>query len=200
MMYAATVSGTTSARFPRAVYHDQQPERGDELAEHLRAADAGVRRELKKRQRKHRVRNQHAGECADALGENVHGHRAPRESAFSRQRDAHRGIEVRAGDRAEREDQRHEDGAGGETVREQGHRGVAACQTLAHDSRPDNRRDQHQAADRFCYERAHYRAQHADVLQASASDFSSGRLSCSTTKASHSLPSGSATQVLFWFA
>ena len=76
-------------------------------------------------------------------------HVAPGQPALRRVGERDGRIEVRARDRAERQDQRDERRAGREGVREQRHRDVAAGEALAHDAGADDGRQQQRRTDGF---------------------------------------------------
>jgi hypothetical protein len=61
------------------------------------------------------------------------------------------GIEVRAGYRPERRNQRDQRGTRGNGIGEQCNRDVAACQTLRHDARADDGSEQKRRAHQFSY-------------------------------------------------
>ena len=67
-----------------------------------------------------------AAERTDHLRGEVRGDLAPRQAALRRVGERHGGVEVRAGDRAERQDERDEACARGERVGEQRDRDVPA--------------------------------------------------------------------------
>ena len=84
-----------------------------------------------------------------------------------------RGIEVRARDRTEGQDQRHQHGAGREGVREERDRDVPAREPLTHDARADDAREQQRRPDGLGREPP--REGHADRLTPTA--FSAGSAS-----------------------
>ena len=88
------------------------------------------------------MRDGDADERAHDLGEEIAGHLAPRQATLTRVREGHRGIEVHAGDRPERQDEGDQPCARRHRVGEKRDRHVAARQLLAHDARTDDRREQ----------------------------------------------------------
>src|SRR5260370_33070934 len=88
-------------------------------------------------------------DSARYLRKNVVRSLPPRDSTFHRVGERHNGIEMRSGDRAKRENERHERGTGGNRVCKQGNRDVSARQPLPHDSRSDHRRHQEKCAQIF---------------------------------------------------
>lgn len=132
-----------------AVDDDEQSERGDEFAEKLRRTGACVMREDEERMLEHRMRRGDAGNRARELRHDISGHPPPRKRALDRGGDGDGGIEMRAGDRREGEDQRDQDRAGGDAVRQERDRHVPARQPLPHDARADDGGDEQRRADRF---------------------------------------------------
>jgi hypothetical protein len=94
----------------------------------------------------HDVRDGDADERARDLGEEVARHLTPRQAALARVREGHGGIEVRARDRTERQDQGYQPCARRDRVGQKRYRNVAARQLLAHDARTDDRREQERRA------------------------------------------------------
>ena len=71
----------------------------------------------------------------------------PRQAALRRVGERHRRVEVRAGDRPERQDQGDEHGPGGERVGEERDGDVAAGEPLGHDARADDGGEEQRGAD-----------------------------------------------------
>ncbi len=109
----------------------------------------------------HDVRRRDAGKGAADLGEHVRRHLAPRQPSLRGVRQGDRRVEVRAGDRAEGQDQRDEAGAGRERVGEQRDRDVPAREPLAHDARADDRGEEQGRAQRL----GHGSAREVDLHQ-----------------------------------
>jgi hypothetical protein len=106
-----------------------------------------MRGDLQKALLKHQVSDRHANESTPELRADINRHFRPTDSALRRIRYRDSRVEMRSGDRSEREDERDEGGTGRDGVREQCHRYVSRCQSVAHDPGPDDGSQQHRCAD-----------------------------------------------------
>ena len=89
-----------------------------------------------------RCATRYPDEGPDDLHHHVARHLTPGEAALPRIRERDRGIEVRTRDGSEGQNQRHQDGAGRQRVREEGDGDIPAREALAHDARADDAREQ----------------------------------------------------------
>ena len=111
-------------------------------ASHCPAAAASVERDLPDRQFEHQVRDPHADDPTDNLCGDVRPRIRPPQLAAEREREAHRRVEMRARERAERENENGEDRAGRQRVAQQRQRVVTAGKALRHDAGADDRGEQ----------------------------------------------------------
>src|SRR5207249_122031 len=99
------------------------------------------------RRLEHGVGRRHAGECAGDLRRDVEWHFAPRDAALRSVGERHGGIEVRARDGAERQDQGHERRTRRQGVREKSDGDVASRQPFGHDPGAHDSCQQHGSPD-----------------------------------------------------
>ena len=128
---------------------DDQAEGGDEFREPLRRAGARLDRELEQGQFEHAVRDQSPDAAADDLRARVRDEFPPRMVFAQAHHQRDRGIEMRAGDRPERQDQHHQNRPGRQGVSQQRERDVAAREPLAHDAGADDGRHQQPGPEAF---------------------------------------------------
>jgi len=148
-MYAATTIGTTFGRLPVAVHDRDEPERRNDFTPHLRSSGPVARGSLKDVEAEHQMGGDDAGDSADELRDDARKKLCARRSALDHGCDRHDGIEVRARDRSEREDERDERRRGRGAVGEEREGSGTAGETLAHDSRSDDRAEQQCGPDRL---------------------------------------------------
>jgi hypothetical protein len=99
--------------------HGKQAESGNELAERLRHARTNVLGGAEQGVLEHDVSGGDAGERPKQLGHQVAWNASPGHGSTSRFGERHGGVEVRPGNRPEREDERDQRSPGGERVGEQ---------------------------------------------------------------------------------
>ena len=99
------------------------------------------------RRLEHGVCRRHAGECAGDLRRDVEWHFTPRDAALRSVGESHGGIEVRARDGAERQDQGQERRARRQGVREKSDGDVASRQPFGHDPGAHDSCQQHGSPD-----------------------------------------------------
>ena len=123
-------------------YDRQQAERRYDFGDPLREPGADMLRELPDRELEHDMRQPNTDDAAHDLGGDVGRHRMPAQALRRRGGKCHRGVHVGARLWSESKDQRHQRGAGGDRVREQGKPNISGAQPLGHDARPDHRDQQ----------------------------------------------------------
>ena len=122
--------------------HREQAERRHELAQQLPEAVADVLRERDRGFAEHDVAGHDTDDCTRDLSEDVCFRVAPWEPTLRRIGQRHGGIEMRARDRAESQDQGDERGTRRDRVREQCEPGAAARQPLTHGAGSHDRSQQ----------------------------------------------------------
>ncbi len=95
------------------------------------------------------MRQHGADAAADDLHDDIGDGGGQIERAAIEHDQAHRGIEMRAGDGREDGDDDEQHRAGGDGVAEQRERLITAGELLGHDAGADHRHDQNQRAERF---------------------------------------------------
>jgi hypothetical protein len=108
-----------------------------------------VRTRLKERQAEHGVRRHDTANRTHGLGHRVSNSLFPAQRALECCGERHRGVEMRAGNRAEDRDEHKQAGTRRQGVREQGNGGVTRRQLLAHDARSDHDGEQERGAERL---------------------------------------------------
>src|SRR5262249_14911842 len=98
-------------------------------------------RELPHRQFEHEMRDPHADETAEHLGCDVNRCCPPCQLAAQGEGKTYRRVEVRAGERAEDEDQRRQNGAGRKRIAQE-RKCVVPRESLRHDAGADDGREQ----------------------------------------------------------
>jgi len=172
----------------------QQTEGGDRLRQELAGAAAQRRRQLPERQLEHQMRDPDAEHGAGDLRRRVDAGRRPFDAAAQGEGERHRRIEMRAGQRAEHEDEHAQHGAGRQGVAQQGERAVTAGEALRHDAGADHRGEQECRAQKLRDRPLRRRARHVgSAIRAAPTRPISRSLACNDSRSRPA--TGSATKI-----